>query len=198
MIAVPKQVRMLRIVLHLSSTGFFNGTRLKGYTSHNDSVHRVAAGGCLKNRKPAGRNSGATLCYLAVFFRITAIEFMGKQSLQRFRIAERPESDHFCEHCRDRLSRANERLPASADEHCSKRVRFRRPCHARPRVTFARQREVNGISRRTTFRKSAILSPMTRMAEGDVRVPKGGQRHQPPNDFPKECNSVAHDTHGRE
>ena len=31
--------------------------------SGNDGVHRVAAGGCLKNRKPAGRNSGATLCY---------------------------------------------------------------------------------------------------------------------------------------
>jgi hypothetical protein len=28
----------------------------------NDGVHGVAAGGCLKNRKPAGRNSGATLC----------------------------------------------------------------------------------------------------------------------------------------
>jgi hypothetical protein len=29
---------------------------------HNDGVHRVAAGGRLKNRKPTGRNSGATLC----------------------------------------------------------------------------------------------------------------------------------------
>ncbi|MFN9341340.1 MAG: hypothetical protein ACK6DB_01975, partial [Planctomycetota bacterium] len=34
--------------------------------SQNDGVHRVAAGGCSKNRKPAGRNSGATLCYLAI------------------------------------------------------------------------------------------------------------------------------------
>jgi hypothetical protein len=33
---------------------------------HNDGVHRVAAGGCSKNRKPASRNSGATLCYLLV------------------------------------------------------------------------------------------------------------------------------------
>jgi hypothetical protein len=28
----------------------------------NDRVHRVAAGGSSKNRKPTGRNSGATLC----------------------------------------------------------------------------------------------------------------------------------------
>ncbi len=69
----------------------------------NDGVHRVAAGGRSQNRKPAGRNSGATPCYLAVFFRITGIEFTGKQSLQRFRNAERPESDLFREHCRDRL-----------------------------------------------------------------------------------------------
>ena len=32
-------------------------------SEHNDGVHRVAAGGGLKNRKPTGRNSGATLCY---------------------------------------------------------------------------------------------------------------------------------------
>ncbi len=31
----------------------------------NDGVHRVAAGGSSKNRKPAGRNSGATHCYCA-------------------------------------------------------------------------------------------------------------------------------------
>jgi hypothetical protein len=31
--------------------------------SDNDGVHRVATGGCLKNRKPTGRNSSATLCY---------------------------------------------------------------------------------------------------------------------------------------
>jgi len=36
--------------------------------SQNDGVHRVAAGGSSKNRKPAGRNSGATLCYVALFF----------------------------------------------------------------------------------------------------------------------------------
>jgi hypothetical protein len=165
---------------------------------NNDSVHRVAAGGCSKNRKPAGRNSGATPCYLAVFFRITAIDLIGKQSLLRFRIAERPESDLFCERCRDRLSRANERLPASAEEHFFERVRFRRPCHAWPRVTFACQSEVNCISRRRTFRKSAILSPTACMAESDIRVPKGGKRHQPPNDPPKECDSVAQDTHNRE
>ena len=28
----------------------------------NDSVHRVAAGGRLKHRKPTGRHSGATPC----------------------------------------------------------------------------------------------------------------------------------------
>jgi hypothetical protein len=56
-------------------------------------------------------------------------------------------------------------------------------------VTFACQREVNGISRRAIFRKSAILSPTTRMAESDIRVPKGGCRHQPKNSFPKECDS---------
>jgi hypothetical protein len=163
----------------------------------NDSVHRVAAGGSSKNRKPAGRNSGATPCYLDVFFPIAGIEFIGKQSLLRFRFAERPEPDLFREHCQDRLSRANERLPASADEHFSERVRFRRPCHAWPRVTFACQREVSGISRRRTFRKSAIQTPPTRMAEGDFRVPKGGCRHQPKSDFSKECDPVPHDTHGR-
>jgi hypothetical protein len=48
---------------------------------------------------------------------------------------------------------------------------------------------VDGISRQTIFRKSAILSPTTRIAEGDFRVPKGGCRHQPKNGFPKECDS---------
>ncbi len=68
-------------------------------------------------------------------------------------------------------------------------MRFCRPRPAWPRVTFACQREVDGISRQTIFRKSAILSPTTRIAEGDFRVPKGGCRHQPKNGFPKECDS---------
>jgi len=38
------------------------------FFTHNDGVHRVAAGGCSKNRKPAGRNSGATLCYASVLW----------------------------------------------------------------------------------------------------------------------------------
>jgi hypothetical protein len=36
--------------------------------AYNDGVHRVAAGGCSKNRKPTGRNSGATLCYCGFDF----------------------------------------------------------------------------------------------------------------------------------
>jgi hypothetical protein len=31
----------------------------------------------------------------------------------------------------------------------------------------------------------------------DFRVPMRGCRHQPKNDFPKVCDSVAHDAHGR-
>jgi hypothetical protein len=47
-----------------------NSVPLLFFIKHNDGVHRVAAGGCSKNRKPAGRNSGATLC--SPFFTCTS------------------------------------------------------------------------------------------------------------------------------
>jgi len=39
----------------------------------NDSLHRVAAGGCSKTKKPAGRNSAATLCDIVFGIPTTAL-----------------------------------------------------------------------------------------------------------------------------
>jgi len=44
-----------------------------GTRADNDGVHRVAAGGCSKNRKPAGGNSGATACYVVCGIPSTAL-----------------------------------------------------------------------------------------------------------------------------